>query len=248
VSGLSFVCSLGLGARLGAVRATPLSQAWDLIDVCGSAARDVLKSLGALDAALCRLLGLAPPRSYYVSELDRSLRVRRAYALFQRALLELAGSGEPRARLRSGANLIARLIGRDDYPHFRVHDRQMLRALQGRIRSWLVRSSGPEPLDAAATLAGERLWQDLLTFAALLQLVNHRAELWEHDRGAILAAAAAIQAHDLTPDQLASIVEPLRFLQGRDPGLDELLLAPSPPPLEAWRATLDRCRTRLEPG
>jgi hypothetical protein len=143
--------------------------------------------------------------------------------------------------LLRAAHAIAKLGGRADYPFYRLNDRRMLRALQGRIRDWLRLASGA-PQDEDLESDGIRLWQDVLSFSSILQLINHRTELWEHDRVCILEAADALDDPGISAFRFEEAMAPLRFARGRDEELDTLLASRVAPPLHAWRSALARCR------
>jgi hypothetical protein len=217
----------------------PARQKWELIEACSSAMREVLKALSALDLTICSYEGLEPGPSFYVTEIQRSLRVRAAYWSFRRDLVAAGppAEGEVRARLRKAACSIAKLAGRDIYPSMRVGDRAMLREFQTKIRGWLVQSRSESD---GSTSTGLRLFQDLANLAELMLQVNRRAELMEHDR--LLLERVEAQADGASGGALAA----LEAIRSRDPHLDALLESPESVSAEALREVVASVRRRLE--
>jgi hypothetical protein len=186
---------------------------WDVVAECGSGVRRVVKSLSALEAALCEAERL-PRQLGYASELSNSLEVRRQYT---RLRAVVASGGEVDAcslvrHLRKAGTAIAMLIGRDIYPELRVHDRRRIRELQARILDWLRAEGRGE----ASVQDGLRLWQDLVGFAGLLAQVSRRQELVEHDTAVIDAALGRLC-------QGAALDEALRARLSALRGLDDEL-------------------------
>lgn len=248
VADLAFVARLGLRGRVESLNPlTSETDRWDVIGACGSACREALKSLSALELAICAQEGLSSENSYYGTEISRALRTRLTYASFRG---ELAGS-EPEEppeitrRLRLAAISIAKLIGRDAYPDLRVSDRIQIRGFQTKILSWLRQGED----SASHARAGRRLWQDLVGFGELLQQVNNRAELRNHDRervDAALDAVARCRTSELGHVDLRSHQE-MQSLRGRDAELDELLdVDPDGLPLDPWEAVLRRLQDALK--
>lgn len=209
---------------------------WEVVDVTAGALRALKKALGAVDAAMAQLENAAVSSPLHLSEIARSLLVRREYFRFRRDLLALgrrcsapmasapvgvADATEVRARLRGAGNLIARLVGADAYEHLRTKDRVMLRAFQRRIREYLVGSGS----HAEQHADGMRIWQDLEILAELFAGVNRREDLVLHDTVLLaghLAALAAVAERDDGPAPPA-VVESLRAALGRDDELDQVL-------------------------
>jgi len=226
ITSVAFVARIGIRGRRDSVSASTVERKWDLIATCSSAVREVLKSLSAVEMAVAEHEGFSATTRYYVTELDRSLRVRRAYVTFR---AEVYGEGPPQVhdaprRLRSAASALAKLISREAYSFARVHDRSSLRDIQRRIREQLTAHAkahadpDTEPrwmnvLDLAAS----RLWQDLSNLSELMLLVNNRAELREHDRKVLWSVRRALEAGDFDAERAhASLAE----VVGRDSDVD----------------------------
>lgn len=191
-----------------------------LIAECGGLLRNLKRALAAVQALMSKIEGL-PPKEAPVRDLHLALEVRSAYAKFRGEIVQIAGRNraEPQfagAALQSAATSIAKLIGRDIFTGLRLTDRIELRALQRRILAW--RTAGGDPIEA------QRLWQDLYGYVQLLQKVNLRQELLEHDRAVLaqieeLAGAADSSAPGLEP----ALRRRAATLVGRDDALDALL-------------------------
>ncbi len=151
----------------------------ELIAACGSVLRNLNRTLTAVHLAICERRALTPTMSLE-RELAIALEVRAAYTKFRMEIEEAHAAWQPDERepgpaLLRAATTIAKLTGRDIFSRLRLQDRIPLRNLQERILAW--RTSGAaDPVDA------RRLWQDLYAFTQLLQGVNQRQELLEHDR------------------------------------------------------------------
>jgi hypothetical protein len=244
VQNLAFVARLGLRGRVVALEGMTLANGkWEIIDAASSSLREVLKALGAIDVAVCELEGLPCPTTFYVTELERSLAIRRAYRILH---ADVAPGVDPRGpevglRLRRAANSIAKLAGRPIYASMRVHDRFMLRGVQRRLQAWLVPSSeDPKAREAA----GVRLYQDVAHLAELMLGVNERAELRKHDAEIASETVRGLEGGQLDVPRAA---ERLRAIQGRDLELDTLLAEPSPPPAGALLTRLRALSDRLTP-
>jgi hypothetical protein len=216
----------------------------ELISRCAGGLRKLRKAVTAVENALSRYRGEAP-RLSFLTETQASLKVRRACAKFRLAILG-DGSPEPetiRPRLQTAATALARLLGRDAYWDLRYDDRRQLRALQERILGWM--STGR---DAADPAAGLRLWQDLAGFAQLIDGINKRSELEEHDRDLV------VEIHRLlfggaTPQRTVpeELLDRLENLFGRDDELDRLIASGRRTWTEEWRRPLRRLSRELGP-
>lgn len=145
---------------------------------CGRLLRTALRALVAVQQALCERYGL-PPTLSLEPELQVALQVRAEYDRFRREIEEIRTASDPEAgdptpALLSAATSIALLTGRDIFRQMRLQDRIHLRGLQARILGW---RAGRLPAEEARPL-----WQDLYAFTQLIQQVNRRQELLEHDR------------------------------------------------------------------
>lgn len=244
VQNLAFIARLGLRGRVAALDDMSVATGkWEIIDVASSSLREVLKALGTIDVAVCELEGLPCPTTFYVTELERSLAIRRAYRILHADVapgIDLRGP-EVGARLRRTANSIAKLAGRPIYSSMRVHDRFMLRSVQRRLQAWLGPSS-EEPRVREA--AGVRLYQDVAHLVELMLGVNERAELRKHD-----AEVAGEVARGLAEGWLdvPRANQRLRAIQGRDLELDALAAASVPPTADVLLARLQALLDRLAP-
>lgn len=195
--------------------------AWHIVSQCGSGRRHTIKAAAAVERALSSHEGLPSElEPLFMTELQRSLRVRQAYASFRRDVLRTGepAAGEVHAGLRSAAVAIAKLVGRDAYEDLRIGDRVQLRSLQERVIAWLRDGR------AASAHAGLRLWEDVAAFASLVRAVSQRAELWEHDRDLLDHVMPSISrlardGHEVDDATLRK----LRCVAGRDEAIDELL-------------------------
>jgi hypothetical protein len=243
IQNLAFIARMGLRARLSLLDALgPAPSKWELIAACSSALREVMKALGALALAICAQEGLAEPATFYVTEVERSLAVRRAYRIFH---ADIAPAHEPhgaeiKPRLRRAANAIAKLVGRPIYASMRVHDRFGLRSMQRRLRAWLAATTGTTAHDAA----GLRLFQDLAHLTELMMSVNDRAELRAHDARVAESQLAALEQGAAS---VAAALSALRVMEGRDAWLDAAMGAASPPEKAELVAHLERLVLGLTP-
>lgn len=220
-------------------------ELWMILTACGSARRQVVKSATAVERALSEAEGLPPSlEGLYVSELDLSREVRRAYGRFRRGVVR---GGEPPpervvSRLRTAAVGIAQLVGRDCYESLRVVDRVQLRAVQARLIEQLRHP------DAGGPRASLRLWQDVAAFAELLGGVNNRAELREHDLALAERALATMPPEQDDGAALdGALLEALRGLAGRSDEIDELIERRAAATAAEWRAPLRRIVDTLTP-
>lgn len=250
ITGIAFVGRIGIRGRRELVAVASVHRRWDLIAACSSAVREILKSLSAIEIAVAEHEGCSVTTRYYVTELDRSLRVRRAYFTFR---AEVLGDGPPplhdaARRLRSAASALAKLISREAYGFARVHDRSSLREIQRRIREQLTAHATAQVEAVPARLAmldvmASRLWQDLANLTELMLLVNNRAELRDHDRKLLHEVHRALADDELDAERARSA---LAELLGRDPDLDRWIragsreLAPLRPLVAAALEMLDR--------
>ena len=232
VSGLTFCALHELRKREERfVRAGDRRAPLVLLADCGSLLRNLKRALTAVHNAICRMEGQELTLSL---ERERriALEVRAAYAKFRREIedinsLRRPGEQSAGAALHSAATCIAKLTGRDIFSKLRLQDRIELRALQERILAWHTAGG----LDS---VGARRLWQDLYGFTHLLQGVNLRQELLEHDREILdrvdaLARESGAEHTEPVLRQLATA------LTGRDDDLDSLLQG-APPASELFAA------------
>ena len=218
-------------------------QVWAVASHADTGLRRAGKALIAVETAIRDYEGL-PARDRRWSDLGDSLETRRLYAQFRRAILR---SGERRsgvdvaARLRSAATRIAILRNLEIYPFLRIDDRRTIKKLHQRIAAWLNGEGDSSEED------GERLWQDLISFARLLLKVNNREELCEHDRQVLNSLHRMLFSPRRPVRRLdESHLKQLEKLVGRDDELDELILQAREHPVEDLRPPLERLQQQLE--
>jgi hypothetical protein len=240
VADLAYLARLELKGEREALAITLDLGADEILARCDASLRRLRRATAAIEKGIAELEGQSS-RLEQFSYLDQSRQVRREYAHLRREV----GGAEPRTAseveraLSKAAVAIEHLITQAVWRELRVSDRRELRSFLGRLRVHLATAGG----DAAA---GRHLWQDLQAFAALLQAVNRRAELVEHDRRVIAESFDELRGLDPPPPAL-----PLRHrqrlarLQGRDDELDRLLAAPQEPALDDWVAVLGRLRQEM---
>lgn len=246
VADLAFVARLGLGARREKlIGLAAVDDPWRIIAESSSGLREVLKSLSAVSTALGRVYSIGVDDGAYLSELARSLRVRHAYICLLRNTEVLGGAhdgaGAIRA-LRLAATNLTKLMSKDVYADFRIHDRIQMRDFHQRILEWL-RTNQPSPTDRGVR-AGERLLQDWIGFTELLAAVNNRSELREHDTKILEAVLPRLEKLGEEEQVPADVVTQLAAVFGRDDDLDAVAggeqRGPGGPLLAAVRRTLER--------
>ncbi len=220
VANLAFIGRFGLRARVESIATLSLESTpkWEIIATVGGALREAMKALGALDIAICEAEGLPEPKSFYITELERSLAVRRAYRVFFEDIAPRRepAPGEVHARLRRVGISIGKLVGRPIYAAMRIHDRHMLRQVQHRVIAWL----GSSPQDASAETNGLRVWEDVAHLAEMMMRVNERAELRAHDERTLRGVAEDLPRGALCGADLATRLRPC---WGRDADLDRVI-------------------------
>jgi hypothetical protein len=214
-----------------------------LLGACDSSLRGIHKALGALDGAVSERCG-SPTLFDFASDLDRSLRVRRCYGRFRDKMLaaDAVPDDHPRRRLRWAGTAIAMLVGDKVYPELRVADRLQIRELQHRILAWL-----RLPVAASTHLAGHELWSDLMAFVGMLERINQRQELQEHDQR-LLRSAASYAKRAFSSRFPEEFVAELRSLTGREPELDELLGSVNAGRIACWSKWLEAYDASPESG
>ena len=220
VDDVAFLVQMELGQREERLqRVTTASEPLTVIAECDSALRRIRKGLGAVDATIAALEGTRPSIEF-ASELEESLKVRRAYG---RVRAYFSACAEPvgaqlELTLRCAMARIGALVDGEVTSLLRVGDRLQLLVLQERVSAWLSARHAPD--HSAAAL----LWQDLLTFVGMLALVNRRQELIEHDRATL--GRLLDSRRSLTVDERGQL---LRSLDGLDPALDQVMQSSAPP-------------------
>ena len=191
---------------------SPDASSWEYVELCAKARRQVLKSATAIDRAICELEGLPPRDTWYATELQISLKVRRVYTAFRHSLRRHApkDDGDLTATLRLVGTSLAVIVGRPVYEVLRITDRMAIRTLQKRIIGWL-RHKSRHPENPQRTRAA-RLWSDINSFADLLTQVNNRSELMEHDLTRLRLTLQAISVagdEGLSASTLRELINPL---------------------------------------
>lgn len=241
ISGLAFIARGVLQSRRRELDVlTAEAKTWDVILGCSRATREVNKSFAALEIALCSLVG-ERPSDLYASEQLIAMRTRQAYVRFRADIADGMSRASPIAlRLRFAGSVIAKLVGRPIYAMARVHDRWMIRRMQGQVRTYLnaVLRAG-HVLTEDERLAGERLGQELINVSELMLQINHRAELQAHDLDRLLALERSVRAGE-GPDARRAL---LAAVHGRSPDLDTL---PEDAPAARWLEVLAVTRKALE--
>ncbi len=244
VSGLAFVARGQLIEMQEALAgALEHKKVWAVASHADSSLRHVGKALIAVESAIHEYEGLEAPDRLW-NDLKDSLATRRLYGQFRRAILR---GGEPRthaeitACLNSAATRIAILRDLEFYPFLRIDDRLTIRHLQKRIAAWL----GGDGDGSDET--GQRLWQDLVSFAGLLNKVNDREELREYDRQVVTAMCRMLLDPKRPVTRLTeSQLKELERLEGRDDEFDRIIRLAGQYSVQDLRAPLERLRTELQ--
>jgi len=215
------------------------------LNECDRTLRRILRGLMALDDALSLESGSS--RVLDDSELlSRSLRVRACYAELRARIHRQAppDAATITKTLRLIGTTLAVLVGRETYSELRVGDRLQLRALQFRILDWLrARANG------ASTTEGLQLWSDIMAFLGVLQQVNRRPELQEHDGRVLELARATLRDGGELSHWPSAVLEELRSLRGKSLGIDEVLASADAGLVAPWRALLNQAaEARLTAG
>jgi hypothetical protein len=225
--------------RGGVSQAEGLPDAWNLIAVCCSARRRVIKAISGVEQVLSEVEEMPSVfEGLYQTELQRALATRAAYARFCTGLHQAVtgqGPGGVLERVRFAGVEIARLMGRSIYEELRVEDRMQLRHLQTRLFEWL-REDG-------SLREGERLLADLSGFSSLLLQVNRRPELIEHDRE-LLGELLGLLARPANDE--SAVRGMLTVIRGRDAELDELIEQRAELGAELWCGPIRRVLRSLE--
>lgn len=242
---LAFMANMELNGRIEALARLDESVShWEVVAICSSSQRRVLKAIAAVDRALREKEALDVGLDEgFVTELTLALEIRRVYASFRKAI---TNGPEPtretvHRRIRLGGVQIAMLLGREVYGQLRIMDRIEIRKLQARILQWL-RDPEPEARD------GLRIWQDLNAFASLLAQVNRRSLLRDHDLARLLELHRQLQepAALTAPSSWPIWMESLRVLWGRDDELDHLIDRSNVHDLNRWKQVVLRLVESLQ--
>ena len=218
-------------------------QVWGVASHADAGLRHAGKALIAAETAICEYEGLPAPDRRWV-DLGDSLETRRLYAQFRRAILragEAKSGDELSAQLRGAATRIRVLRNLEIYPFLRIDDRLTIKRLQKRIVGWL-NGEGD-----ASEENGQRLWEDLVSFARLLIKVNDREELREHDRQVVQTLHRMLFNSKRPAKRLSDThLKELERLVGRDDDLDRLILQIADHRIEDLRAPIEKLLGQLQ--
>ena len=240
IAGIVFLSLNELRTRQGRLANNREREAFRAqITDCSSIVRHLKRTLTAVEEAVCRTEGMAPALSLE-ADLELALEVRGAYTKFRRDLEAvrqfcLLQDEDAGPALCGATTSLARLTGRKVFPRLRLEDRVHVHSFQERIAGWQS-SAQPEPSEA------RRIWEDLYAFTHLLQAVNQRQELLEHDQ-TVLEEILAVAAMASSVEKAGGRIRELAArLAGRNDTLDALLNADAPVP--ELIASLDELRRR----
>lgn len=230
----------------GLEQAIDSGNMWKIASRGDRATTRTVRALIPIEATLRQYDGLEPIERRWF-DLDDALEVRRHFVdlwlLAHRRKDQ--GAGPVRDRLGAVVGYIDRLRRAPIYPHMRIDDRLQIRSLQKRIHQCLEEGEG-----GGSEQDARRLWQDTVGFFDLLMHISRREELRDHDR--LLVGKALREVRDTHPRKADrarnELRERLLTLACQEPALDALLLAPEPPPIDAYREPLEALRKRLVPA
>lgn len=157
------------------------------------------------------------------------LRVRQLYGDLRRrlALAERVPEGE---RLKSAESVLRWIVGHPLFPKLRLDEQLRFHRLLDR----LVASADPASPEEAR-------WDDVVEFAAYLNSINHRSDIVAFDRDLLEWLDRAVRARGVDPSTLT----PMRWIFGRDDGLDDLLEEVATTDREVWSAEIRRVLAAL---
>lgn len=218
VQNIVFFGLLSLQRRAAALEAA--SGAQETSEAIAGVRREIIKAATALTSAITALDNAAfePPQAYS-EELKRSLAIRLAYARLRSHLLRDVNVNDDAALLtwlRHAGTSLTVLRSQPIHDALRLDDRLLIEQLHQRVLAWVreVRTSGAESM-----LAARRLHTDLRGFGHLLDNVNNRSELRDHD--------AAVLRRVLAEPDVSVQRALLEEIRGRDLTLDAALDAGS---------------------
>lgn len=239
---IAFIAKLEMQSLTRELEAVnPSWDGWKIIELCDRVRRHIVKATTALRRTLGQEMeSQLPGDEIYVTELVRSIQVRRRLALFRRRVLR---AGETHGhvliqRLRLVGTNIAMLVGCAEYRDFRIGDRIVIRDVQRTILDYL-----RNPLRSAEE--GERIWQDVLGAVEISRQVNHRPELLEHDH--LVLEHLTKELRGITSLRvLERIVERAQTVVGRDDALDDLIMAGTPFDQRRWISAIETALQTLQ--
>jgi hypothetical protein len=184
------------------------------------ALRRLRSGLTSLEENLCHVQGIAPPARVLL-DLEIALEIRRHYAeLKHRSSAASITAGDLlKESVAWFPSWLEQLQSAVIYRFMRIEDRLRMRELSDRIRAWLSNGDEGNPTD------GRRVLDDLLSFSRLLQSVNNRPELREHDRSLLVRASNQLLASTPLPETIPDhLLDELKNLRGLDDDMDEILM------------------------
>lgn|GEM_PF-5629668 len=146
------------------------------------------------------------------------------------------GEGDRRDRLRRAGEALAWATSQPRFTRARVDEQVRFHLLADRISSWERHGSNPEEADW--------IWTEVVAFCAYVGEISLRSELLDFDRRLVLWALRALERHGAT----RATLQPLEWLYGRDPELDDLLTRRPAVPAATWANQLRRMWHRIGPG
>ncbi len=222
---------------LGALeRAMSQGESVRLLSEADAALNRLKRALRGLSPLFSEHFGLSCPQ-LSDEEVQAAVATRRAYGELRRRLADDGVPADPVALeslIRRAADLFEALLYGDQDKTMRIDDRVEMRGLVHRIRSW---ESAPRSFNSAEPT---HLAQDVVGFVRLLNGINNRQELIEHDQRAAEEALSGLQRCPLDETPSATVLAAIRTLEGRDRVVDSLLFADPPAPSRAWLLPLHR--------
>jgi hypothetical protein len=211
-----------------------------MVSGCDTAVRRLRRALIPIEGAMCEFHGVEAPIRRWV-DLEVSLRIRRLYMQFGRAVAAVADDEiQMEMRLAFVASRVSNIRSSDLYPCLRIEDRLEMQKLFSRIVGWLDEGEERDPS------RGFELWQDVRTFAALLTDINNRQELREHDRKVACEAVQRLFVNERTEPGLPEDLRlKLQMVLGRDEDLDASILCTAQVQKEQLEVPLRRICHRL---
>ncbi len=212
-----------------------------LLSEADAALNQLKRALRNLSPLFSEHFGLSCPQLSN-KEIRAASATRRAYGELRR---RLADAGVPadldgqKLLVQDAAKLFEDLLAGGRDRTMRIDDRVEMRGLLRRIRCW---ECAPQSSD---TNEPRHLAQDIVGFVRLLNGINNRQELIEHDQRAAVEGLSGLQRCSLDEPPSATVLAALERLEGRDQVVDALLFSDPPAPSRAWLLPLQRLIANL---
>jgi hypothetical protein len=168
--------------------------------------------------------------------LQRSLRIRGAFARFRHRIKAFGFVQDLGVRLRSAAGEISSIVTSDEFREIRIDEQVHFHLIKEQNDAWLETGGDADQ--------GSQLWADLLSFADHLWEINNRAELIAFDGRRLSWALAAVERGESLTEALTS----LRPVYGRHPQLDGFLDYPEGRSDEQWIEVLRKALAEIQGG